>query len=175
MFKGETEVLFEFGEGGLAIQGRRTVVVMHCGQIVLASRIVDDFGDDVIEGHQPDRASELIDHEGRVDSLVLESFEQDIGVGVASNRWELTNQRRKVERLVRLADPNEVLYVQQADHMVEVVTKDRVARDARSHNSLRNIGARGIVRDGFDVGPRGHQFFRGQLFKFEDVVDDLAL
>ena len=82
----EAIVLEQLGERGLAIERDRSVVVDDRGKVVIAGRIVDHLGDDVVEGDESDRAAELVDHERGVDPFVLEAGEQDVGRGACRPR-----------------------------------------------------------------------------------------
>ena len=94
---------------------------------------------------------------------------------LAAHGREPANERGEVDAVVGLADPHEVLHVQQPDDVVEIVDEDRVARRGRRLDPGGDVGATGIVFDRPEVTARRHQLLGGEVFELEDVADDLAL
>ena len=77
--------------------------------------------------------------------------------------------------IVGLADPHEVLHVEDPDDVIEIVDEDRVARGGRRLDLGGDGGSTGIVFDRLNLTARRHQFIGGEVLELEDVTDDLAL
>ena len=75
----------------------------------------------------------------------------------------------------RLRRAEQVLDVDQADHVVEVALAQREARVAGAPGDLQVLFHRARGREVDHVGARHHDLARGAVRELEDVVEQLAL
>ena len=153
-------------------------------RIKFIPNLTDHLFEQVFQRHQPRRAAVLIHDDGHVRSVLLEVLKHV--VQLLGKRYEarLTRQFLQVERallVVAVAGAvvaqvgEEVLRVDHAENVVEMVAEERQARVARVADELEGFGQRRGVGQGNHVHAADHHLADGRFAELEDRVDQRAL
>ena len=148
---------------------------------VLGIEFVVDLADDLLE--------QVLQRDEARDRAVLVDDDRHVALQAAdlgqqlAQALRLGHQVRRVQQRAQIgAGPGSVLqgheqppHVQHAEHVVELVAEDRIARVRVLQHLLHRRRGREFHRQGDDVGPRHHDVLDGRVGEVEDLVDHLLL
>ena len=132
---------------------------------MLVANVADDLLDDVFEGHETRGAPELVAHDRHVQAARAHVL-QDLRGGLVladehDGRAQDVGELRRGEPAVAHHD-EEVLRVEQADDVVDVLAVDGVARVLLGRDQRDHLGQRSRELDAENVTPRDHDLARGR-------------
>ena len=127
-----------------SVPSARSIRCGRLGLVVLVLDLADDLLDQVLDGHQPVDAAELVDHHRHVDARLAHLHQQiEDRHRRRARTAALRSSRRGEPASPSLGDRGQhVLDVDEADHVVERLAIDRQARVAAARSCSDDLGER---------------------------------
>lgn len=171
---GDVEALFEVVDGAEAVDVPGVLVArgeLDRVGLDVGHGVADDLLQDVVEGDEADDAAVLVEDHGLVDAGVAELGEHAEGLHRARYEHGLADVLREVERLALERGVEEVLGVEHAAEIVEVLAAD--GEDVlRMFADDAQVVAQGVGQvEPEHLGARRHQGVGGLVAHVEDAVD----
>src|SRR5947207_727894 len=123
--------------------------------IELVLHLTDQLLDHVLERHASGGAAELVEDDRQLHALSPELRERLVAPHGLRHDGHFPHHVARA-RPVFFVDPDKILYVNDADDVIEVFLVHRKAREAMLSRGHQDLGHGGIVGDSDDLGPRHH-------------------
>lgn len=171
---GDVEALFEVVDGAEAVDIPGVLVAwgeLDRVRLDVGHGVADDLLQDVAEGDEADDAAVLVEDHGLVNAGVAEFGEHAEGLHRARHKHGLADVLREVERLALERGVEEVLGVEHAAEVIEVLAAD--GEDVlRVFADDAQVVAQGVGQvEPEHLGARRHQGVGGLVAHVEDAVD----
>src|SRR5215510_5430602 len=176
-FQTEFAVGLADGHSGVDAEDSFAALAEFRGQrlVVFVLAIADDLFEYVFERQNALDAAVFVDDYGQVDAAILQALQDVAEPGRVWNEDRLSHDLFQVEYLLFEQERHDVLAMEHADYLVEIPAVDGQARIARDLKLAHDLFETGALFERHDLGARDHNFARGQVGEFEDVVDHLTL
>src|SRR5215212_1775211 len=174
----EVEILVHLDDGDAAVDGVDAVPDLLNRRLPLVELVLDlpdELLEDVLYRYESFDAAPLV-YDDRHLQLALLELLQDLLYGLVLRDDEaLPDEGPDVEIIRVLARrAQEVLHVDRAEDVVEVVLIDRVTRVAPEDRRIHHLRERGVHPEGLDVRPGDHDLASHPVSEVEDVVEVLS-
>src|SRR5690606_26807636 len=125
--------------------------------VVLVVDLPDDLLEDVLEGDDAGGAAVLVDHDGQVVAAAAQGG-QEVGEvpGLRDDEGRGHDRADRGGGPIVVGHAVDVLHVDHAHHVVQVLTDDGEAGLARGHGPAGQVGQRVVGAEGLDAGA-GHE------------------
>src|SRR5262249_7584903 len=141
--------------------------------VVFVLNFADDLFEYVFERQDALDAAVFVDDYAQMDAAVLQALQDVAEPRRVGNENRLAHDLFQVELALFEQEWHDVLAVQHADYLVEIPAVNRQARVARDLELSHNLFKTGALLEGHDLRRRDHNFARGQVGEFKNVVDHL--
>ncbi len=146
--------------------------------VVLVADVADDLLQDVLEGDQPRRPTELVDHDGEVDPPRLHLAQERadlLGLGREEHRLANDVGDLGAGELTVSDELEEILHVEHTDHLIDRLAVDRVAAVTFGVDELHDIdeGRRRLDRD--HLSTRHHHLVSDGVLELEHAPEKLGV
>src|SRR5918998_5218901 len=175
----EVEVFVYLGDGDAAVHGVDAVPDLLDGSLALVELVLDlahYLLEDVLYRYEALHAPPLVYDDSHLKLASLE-LPQDLLYGLVLRNDETVPDDAPDVEVLRffLGRPEEILDVDRAENVVEVIHVDRVSRVAPEGRLFGQLRERGIVRERLDVRPGDHDLAGDLVPEVEDVVEVVLL
>src|SRR5262249_29347902 len=143
--------------------------------VVLVLDVAHDLLDEVLERDEPGDGPVLVDHERHVAAALLQLLEERSDLLALGNELHRMQDLPDDDWLPLLEQPQRVLHVDEADHVVDVALVGRDAAEAALHDERAHLGRRRVRVEGEDLRARDHDLAHRHVRELEDAVDELHL
>src|SRR5262245_80593 len=176
-FQAEFAVGLADGHSGVDAEDAFAALTEFRGQrlVVFVLDLADDLFEYVFKRQDALDAAVFVDDYGQVDAALLQALKDVSEPGRVGNEDRLAHDLFQVEYALIEQEGHDVLAVEPADYLVEIPAVDWQARIARDLELAHDLFETGALFERHDLGARDHNFARGQVGEFEDVVDHLTL
>src|SRR6266545_4615470 len=176
-FQAEFAVGLADGHSGVDAEDAFAALAEFRGQrlVVFVLDLADDLFEYVFERQNALDAAVFVDDYGQVDAAILQALQDVAEPGRVRNEDRLAHDLFQVEYLLFEQEGHDVLAMEHADYLVEIPAVDGQARIARDLKLAHDLFETGALFERHDLRRRDHNFARGQVGEFEDVVDHLTL
>ena len=142
---------------------------------MLVLDLADDLLDQILDRHQPVDAAELVDHHRDMGARLTHLHQQVEDRQGRRDEQHLAQQRRQLGLAAFGDRGQDILDVDEADHVVERFAIDRDARMALLDHAFDDLGERRLDIERHDVDARHHDVGGGAVVALEDVADQHPL
>src|SRR5918998_1346932 len=175
----EVEVFVYLGDGDAAVHGVDAVPDLLDGSLALVELVLDlahYLLEDVLYRYEALHAPPLVYDDSHLKLASLE-LPQDLLYGLVLRDDEAVPDDALDVEVLRffLGRPEEILDVDRAEDVVEVLLVDRVSSVAPEGRLLGQLRERGVVRERLDVRPGDHDLAGDLVAEVEDVVQVVLL
>src|SRR5215475_7036936 len=176
-FQTEFAVGLADGHTGVDAEDAFAALAEFRGQrlVVFVLNLADDLFEYVFERQNALDAAVFVDDYRQMDAAILQTLQDVAESGRVRNEDRLAHDIFQIEAVLFEQEGHDVLAVKHADYLVEIPIVDGQARIARDLELAHDLLKTGALFERHDLGARDHNFARGQVGEFEDVVDHLAL
>ncbi len=143
--------------------------------VVLVRDVADDGLDQVLDGEQPVDAAVFVDDEGEVDARLAHLQQQVEHRHLRGDHQRVAQDVGELELLGAAAIGVDVLDVDHADDVIELLAVDGQAGMAFATDLFQRLLERHLGLHGDDVGARHHHVVSGLAGQAQHVVDQRAL
>src|SRR6266540_1716509 len=175
-FQAEFAVGLADGHSGVDAEDAFAALAEFRGErlVVFVLDLADDLFEYVFERQNALDAAVFVDDYGQVDAAILQALQDVAEPGRVRNEDRLAHDLFQVEYLLFEQEGHDVLAMEHADYLVEIPAVDGQARIARDLKLAHDLLETGALFERHDLRRRDHNFARGQVGEFEDVVDHLT-
>src|SRR5262245_6245778 len=176
-FQAEFAVGLADGHSGVDAEDSFAALTEFRGErlVVFVLNLADDLFEYVFERQNALYAAVFVDDYGQVDAAILQVLQDVAKPGRVGNEDRLAHDLFQIEFALFEQEGHDVLAVEHADYLVEIPAVDGQAGIARDLKLAHDIFETGALFERHDLGARDHNFARGQVGEFEDIVDHLTL
>src|SRR5262245_6301810 len=165
------------GHSGVDAEDSFAALAEFCGQrlVMFVLNLADNLFEYVFERQNALDAAVFVDDYGQVDAAILQTLQDVTEPGRVGNEDRLAHDFFQVELALFEQEGHDVLAVKNADYLVEIPAVNGQAGIARDLKLAHCLFVTGALFERHDFRARDHNFARGQVGEFEDVVNHLPL